>query len=242
MQLSSLHHVTCVCADAVRTARFYRDELGFRLVKKTVNFDDPQSYHLYLGDERGAPGTLITFFEWPGAERGTLGRGLVDTIALASPSVTELRELEDPDGLRLELHPGERTALEHVVVNGNPDLYAGLVAEGAPIRFTGPDEEPGVVGAGTTHHVAWRARDIDELNEWLLRLNGLGLSPTEVRDRKYFQSIYFRMPDGLLIEIATDGPGWTVDEDAGTLGQSLALPDWLEERRDELEESLQPLG
>jgi glyoxalase family protein len=242
VQLASLHHVTCVCADAGRTARFYRDELGFRLVKKTVNFDDPKSYHLYLGDEAGAPGTLITFFEWPGAEPGTLGRGMVDTIALVSPRTDEVRRLEDPDGLKLELHPGERPGLDHVVVNGNADLYAGLVAPDAPLRFTGPDEEPGEVGAGTTHHIAWRARDMDELNAWLLHANGLGLSPTEVRDRKYFQSVYFRMPDGLLIEIATEGPGWTVDEDAATLGESLALPDWLEERRGELEQSLRPLG
>lgn len=242
MQLSHLHHVTCVCADAVRTAAFYRDELGFRLVKQTVNFDDPTSYHLYLGDEAGAPGSLITFFEWPGVERGRLGRGMVDTIALVSPRATEVRRLEDPDGLRLELHPGERPALDHVVVNGNADLYAGLVAADAPLRFTEPGEEPGEVGAGTTHHLAWRARDLDELNEWMLRINGLGLSATEVRDRKYFQSIYFRMPDGLLIEIATDGPGWTVDEEPGALGGSLSLPDWLEERREELEGSLRPLG
>jgi glyoxalase family protein len=240
MQLTALHHVTCICADATRTLAFYR-ELGFRLVKKTVNFDDPKSYHLYFGDDAGAPGTLLTFFEWPRSGAGALGRGVVDTIALTTPTVEEEREVEDPDGLKLRLVPGPAPRLEHVVVNGNADLYAGLVAKDAPLSFVGPDEESGEYGTGVTHHVAWRARDLDELQEWLLRVNGLGLSPTEVRDRKYFQSIYFRMPDGLLIEIATEGPGWTVDEEAGALGERLSLPDWLEERREELEQELQPL-
>src|SRR4051794_30877234 len=236
MLLASLHHVTCICGDAARTLDFYRG-LGFRLVKRTVNFDDPESYHLYLGDDAGEPGTLITFFEWPPSGPGRLGRGIVDTIALTTATVDEPREVVDPDGLRLELRPGDAPRLDHVAVNGNPDLYAGLVADDAPLRFVGPDEEPGEYGTGVTHHVAWRARDLDELNDWLLHVNGLGLSPTEVRDRKYFQSIYFRMPDGLLIEIATDGPGWTVDEEAGALGERLALPEWLEERRHELEQS-----
>ena len=128
MQLAGLHHVTCVCSDAQQTLDFYRDRLGFTLVKKTVNFDDPHSYHLYFGDELGRPGTLITFFEWPRAEPGRLGRGTLESIGLESPGVGEETELEDPDGLHLRLYPAEAPRLRDVAVIGNPDLYAGLFA------------------------------------------------------------------------------------------------------------------
>ena len=107
MQLAGLHHVTCVCSDAQQTLDFYRDRLGFSLVKKTVNFDDPHSYHLYFGDEHGSPGTLITFFEWPRADSGRLGRGTLESIGLESPNVEDELEIEDPDGLRLRLYPAE---------------------------------------------------------------------------------------------------------------------------------------
>src|SRR5213595_980099 len=126
MQLADLHHVTCVCSDARQTLDFYRDHLGFSLVKKTVNFDDPHSYHLYFGDETGAPGTLLTFFEWPRADRGRLGRGTFESIGLRTPSVSDEREAEDPDGLRLRLYPAREPGLHDVVAIGNPDLYAGL--------------------------------------------------------------------------------------------------------------------
>src|SRR3954466_10023092 len=111
MMLEALHHVTCVCADAQRTVDFYRDALGFILVKKTVNLDDPHSYHLYFGDETGSPGALMTFFEWPRAERGRPGRETFESIAVVTPTVNEETEVEDPDGLRLRLVPGERVAL-----------------------------------------------------------------------------------------------------------------------------------
>ena len=236
-----MHHVTCVCSDAARTVEFYRDRLGFRLVKKTVNFDDPKSYHLYFGDETGAPGTLLTFFEWPSAGRGRVGRGVVDTVGLVTPAVDEVTRLEDPDGLELELHPGEAPGLQHVVANGNPDIYAGLVAADAPFRFGEPNDELGLVGAGITHHVAWRAADQEEQLRWQHHLLELGLRPTQVMDRKYFRSVYFRMPDGILFEIATDGPGFAVDEPAESLGTALALPEWLEPERAELERELQPI-
>src|ERR1044072_1109786 len=103
MKLQPLHPVTCVCSDAQRTVDYYRDELGFTLVKKTVNFDDPHSYHLYLGDDTGSPGTLITFFEWPPSGRGRLGRGTLESIGLVTPTVTAETLTEDPDGLRLRL-------------------------------------------------------------------------------------------------------------------------------------------
>ena len=242
MQLAGLHHVTCVCSDAQQTLDFYRDIVGFALVKKTVNFDDPHSYHLYFGDEVGSPGSLITFFEWPRADPGRLGRGTLESIGLVSPNVAHETEVRDPDGLVLRLYPGERPALHDVVAIGNADLYAGLFAADGPLQFGDPVEEPALIGSGTTHHVAWRAADGAEEERWLEHLTGLGLRPTPVQDRKYFHSVYFRMPDGLLIEIATDGPGFLVDEDAETLGQGLSLPPWLEAERETLERELTPIS
>jgi glyoxalase family protein len=241
MQLTGLHHVTCVCSDAQRTLDFYRDRLGFSLVKKTVNFDDPHSYHLYFGDETGSPGTLITFFEWPRAAAGRLGRGTLESIGLATPLVEAESEIEDPDGLRLRLHPGPAPRLHDVTVIGNPDLYAGLFADEAPLSFAEPLEEPALIGAGTTHHIAWRTTDDVEELAWLERLTELGLRPTPVQDRKYFHSVYFRMPDGILIEIATDAPGFMVDEPLESLGQGLSLPPWLEPERETLERELTPI-
>ena len=240
MLLAGLHHITCVCSDAQQTLDFYRDRLGFTLVKKTVNFDDPHSYHLYFGDELGRPGTLITFFEWPRAEPGRLGRGTLESIGLASPSVGQETELDDPDGLHLRLYPAE-PSLRDVAVIGNPDLYAGLFSPDAPLQFADPVEEAALVGAGTTHHIAWRTPDAAQQDAWLERLLELGLRPTPVQDRKYFESVYFRMPDGVLIEIATDGPGFLVDEPAETLGEGLSLPPWLEPERATLERELTPI-
>jgi glyoxalase family protein len=240
MHLAGLHHVTCVCSDAQRTLDFYRG-LGLTLVKKTVNFDDPHSYHLYFGDETGSPGTLITFFEWPRADPGRLGRGTLESIGIETPLAEEESELEDPDGLRLRLSPGPAPRLRDVTVIGNPDLYAGLFAQDAPLQFAEPLEEPALVGAGTTHHIAWRVKDDAEQQAWRERLAELGLRPTPVQDRKYFRSVYFRMPDGILIEIATDEPGFLVDEPPESLGQGLSLPPWLEPERATLERELTPL-
>jgi glyoxalase family protein len=242
MVLERLHHVTCVCSNAQRTIDFYRDELGFSLVKKTVNFDDPHSYHLYFGDETGSPGTLMTFFEWPRSGRGRLGRGTFESIGLVTPTVTAEAIEEDPDGLQLRLYPGRRPRLHDVVAIGNPDLYAGLIADDAPMSFGEPVEETALIGAGTTHHVAFRAADDDEQLRWLERLVEIGLRPTPVQDRTYFRSVYFRMPDGILVEIATDEPGFLVDEPPEALGRSLSLPPWLENERETLERELTPIG
>jgi len=240
--LSALHHVTCVCSDAQRTVDFYRGELGFSLVKKTVNFDDPHSYHLYFGDDTGTPGSLMTFFEWPRSGRGRLGRGTFESIGLETPSVTAEALEEDPDGLQLRLYPGPAPRLRDVVAIGNPVLYAGLFADDAPLSFAEPVEETALIGAGTTHHVAFRAADDDDLRTWLERLAELGLRPTQVQDRTYFHSVYFRMPDGVLIEIATDGPGFLVDEPRDALGHALSLPAWLENERATLERELAPIA
>jgi glyoxalase family protein len=241
VQLAGLHHVTCVCSDAQRTLDFYRDRLGFSLVKKTVNFDDPHSYHLYFGDEVGSPGTLITFFEWPRADAGRLGRGTLESISLETPLVEEESEVDDPDGLHLRLFPAAAPRLRDVTVIGNPDLYAGLFAADAPLHFAEPLEEPALIGAGTTHHIAWRTKDDAEQQAWLERLAEVGLRPTPVQDRKYFRSVYFRMPDGILIEIATDEPGFLVDEPRESLGEGLSLPPWLEPERETLERELTPI-
>jgi glyoxalase family protein len=241
VQLAGLHHVTCVCSDAQRTLDFYRDRLGFSLVKKTVNFDDPHSYHLYFGDEVGSPGTLITFFEWPRADAGRLGRGTLESISLETPLVEEDSEVDDPDGLHLRLFPAAAPRLRDVTVIGNPDLYAGLFAADAPLHFAEPLEEPALIGAGTTHHIAWRTKDDAEQQAWLERLAEVGLRPTPVQDRKYFRSVYFRMPDGILIEIATDEPGFLVDEPRESLGEGLSLPPWLEPERETLERELTPI-
>jgi glyoxalase family protein len=241
VQLAGLHHVTCVCSDAQRTLDFYRDRLGFSLVKKTVNFDDPHSYHLYFGDEIGSPGTLITFFEWPRADAGRLGRGTLESISLETPLVEEESEVDDPDGLHLRLFPAAAPRLRDVTVIGNPDLYAGLFAADAPLHFAEPLEEPALIGAGTTHHIAWRTKDDAEQQAWLERLAEVGLRPTPVQDRKYFRSVYFRMPDGILIEIATDEPGFLVDEPRESLGEGLSLPPWLEPERETLERELTPI-
>jgi glyoxalase family protein len=240
-RLDALHHVTAVCSDARRTVGFYRGH-GLELVKKTVNFDDPGSYHLYFGDDRGRPGTLLTFFEWPGARRGRLGAGTLASLEFATPSLKEPTWLEDPDGLRLELVPGERVELRSLTALGDAGLYEELLAGGAPVRFRDPPAEAAVVSAGIVHHHAWRMADEDEQLVWRERLLALGLRPTQVYDRKYFRSIYFRMPDGLLLELATDGPGFGVDEPPEALGEALSLPDWLEAERSAIEESLAPIG
>jgi glyoxalase family protein len=239
--LDALHHVTAVCAEAQRTVDFYRAH-GLELVKKTVNFDDPASYHLYFGDEQGRPGSLLTFFEWPGARRGRLGAGTLASLEIAAPGVEEPRALEDPDGLRLELVPGRTVELRSITAFGNPALYEGLIADGAPIRFREPPGQPAVVSAGIVHHHAWRMADESEQLGWREKLAGLGLRPTHVYDRKYFRSVYFRMQDGLLLELATDGPGFAVDEPEESLGEALALPEWLESDRPQIERVLAPIS
>ncbi len=220
---------------------FYRGQ-GLELVKKTVNFDDPGSYHLYFGDERGRPGTLLTFFEWPGARRGRLGGGTLASLELVTPRIEEPTWLEDPDGLRLALVPGERVELRSLTALGDATLYEELLGDEAPLRFRDPPAEAAVVSAGIVHHHAWRMADDEEQLAWRDRLVALGLQPTQIYDRKYFRSLYFRMPDGLLLELATDGPGFVVDEPAEALGESLSLPDWLERERPAIEGSLAPIG
>ena len=314
-RVSGLHHVTAIAGDAQANLDFYAGVLGLRLVKRTVNFDDPATYHFYFGDESGSPGTILTFFPWTGVARGTIGAGQVTATALAIPAPaldywrTRLAEhrivthasrrfgedvlaLEDPDGLRLELiavvlDADERETVaprdlapawndgpvpvEHalrgfhsVTLTPAGPLARSLAplegvmgfervaaaAERTRLRGAGPGagtlvdviDAPatpsGRMGAGTVHHVAWRAADDAAQLAWRARLAEAGLAPTEVLDRQYFHSIYFREPGHILFEIATDSPGFGWDESAQELGMHLKLPPWLERNRVEIEAAL----
>ncbi len=305
-----IHHVTAIATDPRRNLDFYSEVLGLRLVKKTVNFDDPGTYHLYYGDESGSPGTILTFFPWPMARRGSRGTGQATTTAYSVPEgslgfwqerlsglgiVTEpprqrfeeeLVTLLDPDGLKLELvaHAGaaerqpwaggpvpERHALRgfHSVALTVRSAEASLalltdgmgfgladegrdrirleigdpVAAGTRVDLLPRPAEPaGHVAAGTVHHVAWRVAGGAEQEAWRERIAARGLHVTQVLDRTYFRSIYFREPGGVLYEIATDPPGFTLDESRDELGSSLRLPAWLEPHRQRIEARLPPLG
>jgi len=306
-RVAGIHHVTAIASDPQRNVDFYGGLLGLRLVKRTVNFDDPGSYHLYYGDALGRPGTLITFFPWPGAPRGRRGTGQVGVTAFAVPPqslgfwVDRLtaagvavdgpsRRLDeeavaflDPDGLALELVPAELPEAgepweegplpaQHAIrglhsvglwVEG-PERTAQVLGtlgfaaageEGNRLRFRAPGALGGVADvlcmpergrgetlAGTVHHVAWRAADDREQLLWQSRVASEGLNVTPVLDRVYFHSIYFREPGGVLFEIATDPPGFTIDEPPESLGTALRLPSWLEPHRAQIEDALPPLA
>lgn len=366
MTLLGLHHITLICADAQRTVDFYTQVLGQRLVKKTVNFDDPAAYHLYFGDEIGRPGSAITFFEWPGVPKGYPGVGGTHHFALQVADYDGLLKwkrrltdlglsvegpldrhyftsiyFNDPDGTILEIAtrgPGwtvdeepDRLGVEfrapppeRVVRNRDeartrseattwpepvpaitPDLALSrglhhITAIGSDIRrthaffgdllgmrrvktpalaksasagasvtcnFDNPDSahwywgvgdgQPGTLityferdprqerraqmGAGQTHHFALAVPDEATQLEWREKLIRAGLRVSPVMDRIYFKSIYTNDPDGHIVELATAGPGFTVDEDAADLGQNLKLPPWLEPARDEIESGLRPI-
>ena len=296
MKLEGLHHVTMITADAQATVDFYAGTLGLRMVKKTVNFDSPDAYHLYFGDESGSAGSILTWFEFPGAARGRAGIGMVHVLQLGVPSEASLdfwaarlgaavtgREpgslrLADPDGLALELvvadqgnpplraeHP--EVPAEHAITGvEGARAYSAFapVAEGVLTDVLGFAHEGGGAyrlqgeersfrwaydaapatagrqGAGTVHHIAWASRDEDHL-AWQQRLRDADGYVTDVRDRDYFRSIYFREPRGVLFEIATLSPGFAVDEDPEHLGEALKLPAQHEHLRERLERALTPV-
>jgi glyoxalase family protein len=293
MNLVGLHHITMITGDAQANVRFYADRLGLRLVKKTVNFDQPDAYHLYFGDETGAPGSILTWFEFTGAPRGSAGVGMIHTLSLGVASEEALAFWEervggirgegslrfaDSDGLQLELvisslgnpplvasHPeiqaefaitgleGARAysayaGVEEKVLTGTLGFtYLGdgeYVLEGSERTFRWAyDPAPavrGAQGAGSVHHIAWASRDEDHI-AWQVRVREAGGYVTEVRDRDYFQSIYFAEPRGVLFEIATLSPGFAVDEDGEHLGEALKLPKQHEHLRSYLESTLRPV-
>ena len=303
-----VHHVTAVASDPQRNVDFYLSVLGLRLVKQTVNFDAPDTYHLYYGNEEGTPGTVLTFFPWPGSPRGRHGAGQATATSFSVPPESigwwrdrlgragvEVAPVErrfeeeglvfaDPDGLLLELvaHDGgdDRppwqsgpVPAEHAIrgfhsvafLESGYEATAALLTEtlgfhlggevGNRFRFAVGDGGPGqvvdlldqpaaprgLVAAGTVHHVAWRAPDDATQQAWRAEIVDTGVNVTPVIDRNYFHSIYFREPGGVLLEIATDPPGFTIDEPLLELGRRLRLPPWMEPSRADIERSLPPL-
>ncbi|WP_370325486.1 ring-cleaving dioxygenase [Euzebya sp.] len=303
-----IHHVTAIATDPQANVDFYISVLGLRLVKTTVNFDDPGTYHLYYGDEAGSPGTVLTFFPWPGAPRGRVGTGQATTVAFSVPEGAlgwwddhltrlgidhsgparrleeEVVSLRDPDGMVLELvaHAGsadappwergpigadaavrgfhsvtlteqdldpthqmmaERLSFQVVAEDGGRVRYdAGATGIGTIVDVVGQPGGPrGLTAAGTVHHVAFRAPDLATEMDWRGELLDQGVNVTEMRDRQYFKSIYFREPGGVLFEIATDEPGFTADEPLLELGRHLKLPPWLEPSREQIAATLPQL-
>lgn len=307
--LSGIHHITAITGDAQQNFDFYTRILGLRLVKKTVNFDDPTSYHFYYGTEHGAPGTILTFFAWRGATPGRVGSGEIGAFALSVPRGSlsfwnkhltrhniETRTLttfsdnaiafRDPDNIELELvesddhrpaWKNENVPFEYSIRGIHSAIMVVRDAsqttnflqetmgfhfvdeESGHARFASSDEsgdkgaatfldvtqsatsQHGQMGAGTVHHLAFRISDDKAQQSWreALLKQGFGVSP--IMDRSYFRSIYFRAPGGVLFEIATDAPGFLIDEDWKTLGKSLKLPPQYENIRAQIEAVLPPL-
>jgi len=300
-----LHHVTAIASDPQRNLDFYTQVLGLRFVKKTVNFDDPGTYHFYFGDDIGTPGTILTFFPWPGAQKGRRGAGETIATAFSIPvgSLPYWRErllskgvvteenvyfggthlsFSDPDGMGLELvEHAEAQAVAAPRYSDVPAQYAiqgffgttllelslarteallGLMGyrklgeEGDRSRYApdgdargrildivvDKDAQPGRMGAGTVHHIAFRASDDSSQLDWKQEL-GRNVSVTPVQDRTYFHSIYFREPGGVLFEIATDAPGFLIDEPIESLGETLRIPEWFEPQRKVIEARVQPI-
>ena len=306
-QLPGIHHVTAITGDVQKCVDFYVGVLGLRFIKKSINQDVPDTYHIYFGDYLGTSGTAMTFFGWPDWPNRKAGSGQVTTVAFAVPrnsldfwtghlgklgvQVSETSRfgtdgllLADADGIELELvgdasderwvpWPDSPVAAEHAIRGFHSvtmtvaesaatfDLlvktmgFRQAAQEGRRTRFeTGnggphaildvveaPEGPEGEESVGSVHHVAWRAVDADHQAEWREALVKVGRNVTPVIDRFYFKSIYFREPGGVLFEIATDGPGFTVDESAESLGSTLSLPPWFNVRRDRLDVTLPPI-
>ena len=298
-----IHHITAMAGDAQRNAEFYVHQLGMRLVKKSVNQDDPGTYHLFYGNADGDPGSGLTFFPWPMAAQGKPGVGEAVSVGLSVPSgsrdfwAERLSEkgidfdtpdgvfgksafrFKDPDMMQLELvfddkvdalpawaggsvpeeygirgfwgtnlrlQEAEPTArvLKEVfefkltAEENNQQLYTTDAPFGGSVIIETSEYKHTPNGRGIIHHVAFRASDDDELAELRKRVLQLGMQPTDFIDRHWFHSVYFRSPGGVLFEIATDGPGYEVDEAADKLGQKLILPPWLEPQRAVIERRL----
>ena len=315
LQLTGIHHLTAITADAPANRRFYTETLGLRLVKKTVNQDDTSAYHLFYADGKATPGTDLTFFDWPvGPERrGThsiartglrvAGRASIDwwrdRLAGAGVKTGDIGEVdgraaldfEDFEGQRFRLtddggtgeaHPWDASPvpaehqirglgpitisvpdlarteivltkvmnMRHVRDYASPDgvgrVHVFEMGEGGAAAelhvAVQPGLDPAMQGAGAVHHVAFRTPDIKSMHEWTERLRGFDLPSSGEVERYYFRSLYFREPNGILFEIATDGPGFTVDEPLESLGENLALPPFLEPKRASIEANLKPLA
>jgi glyoxalase family protein len=298
VRLDGIHHITAITEDAQRNVDFYAGTMGLRLVKKTVNQDNPTVYHLFFADEKGSAGADLTFFEYPGVPRGRAGDGMVGGIRWRVGSEEALdfwaerleargteveREGEhlrfsDPEGLAHALKAVDVD--DEPLIADHPEIPAEMALQGfdgalayasdpeasrplleealgfTPLEggwevrgesrgglwaYTEPPAERGLQGAGSVHHIAWASK-IDEHDEWRKRVVEAGAQPTPVIDRFYFRSIYFREPSGVLFEIATLGPGFTVDEPLEHLGERLSLPPDYERLRAEVEPNLRPVA
>ncbi len=301
---SGIHHITAIVGHPQENTDFYAGILGLRLIKKTVNFDDPGTYHLYFGNQGGEPGTIITFFPWIGAYQGEIGGGQVGVTTYAIPEGTfdfwqkrlakfnipaetstrfgeTFLRFKDPHGLQLELVErqggklndrtfGDITPEVAIKGFGGAVLYStnfektnatltetmGLekvAEEGDLIRYQSTGDLANIIdirqtnmargrmGVGTVHHIAWRANDDQDLIAWQNHVDQNGHQVTEVKDRNYFNAIYFREPGEILYEIATDPPGFAHDESYETMGEAIKLPAQYEEQREKLTESLIPI-
>lgn len=299
-----IHHITAIVGDPQENVDFYAGVLGLRLVKKTVNFDDPGTYHLYFGDETAKPGTIITFFPWGNAYKGKIGDGQVGVTSFAVPSgalefwekrfekfkvpfskTTRFEEqyltFDDPHGLHLELverQQGEPNTwsigevTEEVAIKGfggatlytaNAEKTAELLETVMGLEKNGEEEDlmrfraagdlgniidvklsrvgTGQMGVGTVHHIAWRAQDDADQLDWKQQVETYGLGVTPVQDRNYFNAIYFREYGDILFEIATDPPGFAIDESPEALGEALMLPAQHERHRKNLQRDLPPI-
>jgi len=306
--IRGLHHITAIASDPQRNVDFYRNVLGQRLVKRTVNFDAPDTYHFYFADEIGNPGSVLTFFAWPDMRRGVRGNGETNAVGYnvpvgsfafwqerlkqngITPKPVEKRlgedvlPFNDPDGMSLELIETQKLpeisfwedgpvpqeyALHgfHGVTLWLEDITptAGLLTaqmgyhaarqDGNRYRFTADPnsrahtidlvEQAGKAqagfGVGSIHHIAFRVPDDAQQLQYQSLIRSAGFGVTEVLDRSYFHSIYFREHGGVLFEIATDTPGFAIDEPVDALGESLKLPEWFETNRAEIEASLSPI-
>lgn len=307
-KILGLHHITAIAGDAQRNYDFYTKTLGFRMVKRTVNFDDPQTYHFYFADKVGSPGTILTFFPWPGVKPGKNGAGMATDIGYSVPkgslqfwikrfenlkiSQDPLSErfgekqlgFRDPDGLWLNLietnHHDDRTGWEtteikaeaaikgfHSVTltlnkieataeilsdvfgykfaeqDGNIHRYKTDAVNNAAIvdLLESPGASRGINAGGTNHHIAFRVQDEDVLMSYREKIFARGLYITEKINRDYFFSLYFREPGGVLFEIATDNPGFAIDETVDQLGSGLKLPQRYEGIREKIEKTLPAL-
>lgn len=304
-KILGIHHITAIAGNAKRNHDFYTQVLGLRLVKKTVNFDDPGTYHFYFGNEVGTPGTILTFFPWEGVKKGTNGAGMASDIGYAVPTNSmsfwkdrlhqfnvkiidegkrfgeEYISFQDPDGLNLTIIspaiPDPRKPWQtddvaatvairgfHTVTltlrkteptaNILTDIlgYRFQQQEGNSLRFaTGaidsaaivdlvesPYGDTGINAGGTIHHIAFRVPDENTLMAYREKVMSYGLNITPKIDRNYFFSLYFREPGGVLFEIATDNPGFSIDEPVQDLGKKLKLPAQYEGNRKKIEEIL----
>jgi glyoxalase family protein len=301
--ITGIHHITAIAGNPQKNVDFYTGILGLRMVKKTINFDAPDVYHFYFGDELGTPGTVFTTFPFDGARKGTKGTGELTYTAFSIPTASlsywmdrlekyniptstpltrfgeKLIRFEDHDGMGIELIANDKDNRKGWTYGNIPggfsvrgfygatlklkakDLTEKLLTQFMDYKFLAEEEgryrygtkgEPGdiidivlekdgrqgVQSAGTVHHIAFRTDNESSQLEIQRILIENGYHVTEVKDRNYFKSIYFREPGGVLFEIATDEPGFAIDEDEAHLGELLKLPEWAETHREKIESKL----